>query len=58
MWITWKDKSEDLDWPLTFEQKVDLFYEQTLGWQLHTSLISSRTAERRSVRTATAKAQL
>src|SRR5437867_2591972 len=21
--------------PLTFDQKVDVFYEQTLGWQLH-----------------------
>jgi hypothetical protein len=35
MWITWKHKDTDLFWPLTFEQKVDLFYEQALGWQLH-----------------------
>lgn len=35
MWITWKHQDTDLAWPLTFEQKVDLFYEQALGWQLH-----------------------
>jgi hypothetical protein len=35
VWITWKDQDTDLNWPLTFAQKVDLFYEQTLGWQLH-----------------------
>jgi len=35
MWITWKHQDTDLSWPLTFEQKVDLFYEQALGWQLH-----------------------
>ena len=35
MWITWKHQDTQLSWPLTFEQKVDLFYEQALGWQLH-----------------------
>jgi hypothetical protein len=35
MWITWNYQDTDLSWPLTFEQKVDLFYEQALGWQLH-----------------------
>lgn len=35
MWISWKHQDTDLSWPLAFEQKVDLFYEQTLGWQLH-----------------------
>jgi len=35
MWITWKHKDADLTWPLPFELKVDLFYEQALGWQLH-----------------------
>jgi len=35
MWITWNYQDSDLSWPLTFEQKVDLFYEQALGWQLH-----------------------
>lgn len=35
MWITWKHQDRDLSWPLTFEQKVELFYEQSLGWQLH-----------------------
>jgi len=31
----WKHEHSDFTSPLTFEQKVDLFYEQTLGWQLH-----------------------
>src|SRR5262245_65277742 len=35
MWITWKHQDSQLRWPLTFEKKVELFYEQTLGWQLH-----------------------
>jgi hypothetical protein len=35
MWVTWKHNDTDLSWPLTFELKVDLFYEQALGWQLH-----------------------
>ncbi len=35
MWVTWKHKDTDLSWPLTFDQKVELFYEQALGWQLH-----------------------
>lgn len=25
----------NLSWPRAFDQKVDLFYEQALGWQLH-----------------------
>jgi hypothetical protein len=35
MWTTWEHQDTDLTWPLTFEQKVALFYEQALGWQLH-----------------------
>ena len=35
MKITWKDQDSDLMWPLTIEKKVDIFYHQTLGWQLH-----------------------
>jgi hypothetical protein len=35
MWISWKHRKTDFSPPLTFEQKVDVFYEQTLGWQLH-----------------------
>lgn len=35
MWITWNYQDTDLSWPLTFEQKVDLFYQRALGWQLH-----------------------
>jgi hypothetical protein len=35
MWISWKHQRSDFQGPLTFEQKVEIFYEQTLGWQLH-----------------------
>jgi hypothetical protein len=35
MWISWKHRKSDYPNPLTFEQKVEVFYEQTLGWQLH-----------------------
>jgi hypothetical protein len=35
MWISWKHEDTDFTHPLTFDEKVDLFYEQTLGWQLH-----------------------
>jgi len=34
LWITWKHEHTDFG-DLTFEQKVEIFYEQTLGWQLH-----------------------
>lgn len=35
MWISWKHEDSAFASPLPFEQKVDVFYEQTLGWQLH-----------------------
>jgi hypothetical protein len=35
MWISWKHEYSEFQSPLTFEQKVEIFYEQTLGWQLH-----------------------
>ena len=35
MWITWKHEHGNFGSRLTFEEKVDVFYEQTLGWQLH-----------------------
>jgi hypothetical protein len=35
MMVSWKHDDAKLERPLTFEQKVDLFYEQALGWQLH-----------------------
>ena len=35
MWITWKHERADFGPGLTFEEKVEVFYEQTLGWQLH-----------------------
>lgn len=35
MWISWKHQDTDFTGPLPFEQKVEVFYEQTLGWQLH-----------------------
>lgn len=35
MWISWKHKDTDFKGSLSFDQKVEVFYEQTLGWQLH-----------------------
>ena len=35
MWITWKHKRADFGQSLTFDEKVEVFCEQTLGWQLH-----------------------
>lgn len=35
MWITWRHQDADFAGALTFDQKVEVFYEQTLGWQLH-----------------------
>jgi len=35
MWISWKHEHTDFAAPLTLDQKADVFYEQTLGWQLH-----------------------
>ena len=35
MWMTWKHEDADFGASFTFEQKVEVFYEQTLGWQLH-----------------------
>lgn len=54
MWITWKDQAQALSWPLTFDQKVELFYEQSLGWQLHIADLGilSQTAALLSVRKA------
>ena len=35
MKITWKDTDDGLVWPLPIEKKIDIFYQQVLGWQLH-----------------------
>ncbi len=35
MKITWKDQDTDFVRPLTIEQKIEIFYQQALGWQLH-----------------------
>jgi len=35
MMITWKHADTDFSAPLTFEQKVDIFYHRHLGWQIH-----------------------
>lgn len=35
MKITWKHSEKDFCWPLTFEHKVEIFYQRALGWQLH-----------------------
>jgi hypothetical protein len=36
MWITWKHEDTDKPWPpRTIGEKVEIFYERALGWQLH-----------------------
>jgi hypothetical protein len=35
MQITWKHSDTDFQHPLSFEDKVEVFYQQALGWQLH-----------------------
>ncbi len=35
MWIAWNINSDEIRWPPTFEEKVEIFYQRTLGWQLH-----------------------
>jgi hypothetical protein len=35
MWVTWKDEDTNLEWPIMLERKIDIFYQQTMGWQLH-----------------------
>jgi len=35
MWISWKHQETDYSFPLGFENKVEIFYDQILGWQLH-----------------------
>lgn len=35
MWISWRHQRSDFQTPMTYEQRVEVFYEQTLGWQLH-----------------------
>jgi len=35
VWITWKDRDCDLDRPILIDKKIDIFYQQAFGWQLH-----------------------
>lgn len=35
MWIAWNITDDSITWPPSFERKVEIFYERTLGWQLH-----------------------
>ena len=36
MWIAWNINSENILWPPpTIEDKIEIFYQRTLGWQLH-----------------------
>ena len=35
MKVSRKHDDGDLTWPLALEVKIDIFYEQLLGWQLH-----------------------
>lgn len=34
MWISWRQQRSDFQVQLTYDEKVDIFCEQTLGWQL------------------------
>jgi hypothetical protein len=42
MMISWKDRDTDIEWPLSTEKKIDIFYQQTLGWQLHDADLQGR----------------
>ena len=36
MWIAWNINSDNIRWPpSTIEEKVEIFYQRALGWQLH-----------------------
>jgi len=35
MWISWNQRQSDMPWPPCLEEKVEIFYQRTLGWQLH-----------------------
>ena len=35
MWITWNWRQSDFSWPPSIEDKVQIFYQRALGWQLH-----------------------
>ncbi len=35
MWVSYKHQHTEFTGSLSIEKKVELFYAQTLGWQLH-----------------------
>jgi len=35
MWVSYRHQHTDLPATLSFEDKIDVFYAQTFGWQLH-----------------------
>src|SRR5579863_3252854 len=36
MWLAWNIDSDEVAWPPpSVEEKVDIFYQRSLGWQLH-----------------------
>lgn len=35
MWISWKHQDSEFTGHPSFDRRVELFYEQALGWQLH-----------------------
>jgi hypothetical protein len=41
MWITWNQQDSAQSWPPVLEEKVELFYQRALGWQLHIADILS-----------------
>jgi hypothetical protein len=45
MLISWIHQDTGLKWPLSTETKIDIFYHQTLGWQLHVADLLSNGGE-------------
>ena len=45
MKITWKHRDSDFPRPLSFETKVEIFYQQALGWQFHIADILANGGE-------------
>lgn len=34
-WLSWKHRTSEFTKPVSFDRKVELFYERLYGWQLH-----------------------
>jgi hypothetical protein len=45
MKITWTHDDQEIPWPPSFEEKVEIFYHRLLGWQLHVADLVSNGGE-------------